>query len=165
MIWGDVDSYLELLDVGELCHSRWLTLACRILRFYVSVSNPSESLQLLAQFCINVYFPSWFDIKKNSTVTDDSINYFNLMTRIATFPQQTVKDIELKTLLRNSFFAHPENILLSMLGDTDNSVRNMAVNRIQSLRSNSLPASYSAAKKQKQNEDEKHKFDNIWYLK
>ena len=31
VILGDVDANLQMLEVGELCHSRWLTLACRIL--------------------------------------------------------------------------------------------------------------------------------------
>ena len=30
---GSVDANLEFLEVGELNHSRWLTLGCRILRF------------------------------------------------------------------------------------------------------------------------------------
>ena len=33
---GSVDVNLEFLEVGGLNHSRWLTLGCRILRFYVA---------------------------------------------------------------------------------------------------------------------------------
>ena len=33
---GSVDANLEFLKVGGLNHSRWLTLGCRILRFYVA---------------------------------------------------------------------------------------------------------------------------------
>ena len=31
-----LDPDLQLLEVGPLCHLRWLTLGCRILRHYVS---------------------------------------------------------------------------------------------------------------------------------
>ena len=41
---GTVYSDLELLEVGGLSHVRWLTLARRILRYYVSVHQPSKEL-------------------------------------------------------------------------------------------------------------------------
>ena len=54
-----VDEDLRQLQVGGLCHSRWLTLGCCILRLYVSKCNPSNSLQVLANYLVNVYFPCW----------------------------------------------------------------------------------------------------------
>ena len=36
VISGEVDPDLQLLEIGPLCHARWLTLACRILRYYMS---------------------------------------------------------------------------------------------------------------------------------
>ncbi|KAB7500854.1 hypothetical protein Anas_10986 [Armadillidium nasatum] len=41
IITGDVDDDLALLEVGPINHSRWLTLACRILRYYASLVKPS----------------------------------------------------------------------------------------------------------------------------
>ena len=38
---GLVDSDLQYLKVGPIVHSRWLTLGCRILRYYVSVDEPT----------------------------------------------------------------------------------------------------------------------------
>ena len=49
-----LDSDLQLLEVGPLCHSRWLTLGCRILRLYVSHDKPNLTLVLLTKFCIKV---------------------------------------------------------------------------------------------------------------
>lgn len=62
---GSVEKSLQMLKVGPIVHSWWLTLACRVLRFYVSTKHPSETLVLLAKFCIEVYFPSWVEIKNN----------------------------------------------------------------------------------------------------
>ena len=148
-----------MLEVGELCNSRWLNLHRRILRYYVSVSDPSESLQTKAQFCIKVYFPSWFDIKRNATISDGSVNYFNMITRI-TFPQRTVKPIGLDTLVRISFFAHPQDVLLSMRSDTNSDVRKAAVSRIQCLRAIMEPANQSKINVQK-SEDKNDSSDTI----
>ena len=51
--------YLEVRPV----HSRWLTLGCRILCYYISLDKPSPILKVLVYFWLTVYFPTWFDIK------------------------------------------------------------------------------------------------------
>ena len=43
VIKGIVDTDLKYLEVGGLCHSRWLTLGCRILRYYVFKSKSSRN--------------------------------------------------------------------------------------------------------------------------
>ena len=63
IINGSINDDLRLLEVGPVVHSRWLTLACRILRFYVSQNRPTKALILLTKFCILVYLPSFFEIK------------------------------------------------------------------------------------------------------
>ena len=55
---GVVNSDLQYSKVGPIVHSRWLTLGCRILSYYVSVDDPSTNLETLANFCLQVYFPS-----------------------------------------------------------------------------------------------------------
>ena len=52
-----VDANFRFLEVGGLNHSRWLTLGCRILRFYVAQEKPTSNLSTLAEFLIRVYFP------------------------------------------------------------------------------------------------------------
>ena len=79
IIMGVVDSDLQYLKVGPIVHSRWLTLGCRILRYYVSMDEPSSNLETLTKFCLQVYFPSWFEIKLNSQLTCGSRNFFNLV--------------------------------------------------------------------------------------
>ena len=50
---------------------------------------------------------------------------------------QRVRDVFNKALQRNGFFAHSENILLSMLMDEQDYVRELAWRRILKCRSNS----------------------------
>ena len=63
-----VDKNLHFLEVGSILHSQWLTLACRILWLYVSEHTPLANLQAIARFCISVYFPTWFEIKKSQII-------------------------------------------------------------------------------------------------
>ena len=134
VINGTVNEDLSLLEVGPIVHSRWLTLACRILRRYISTPNPSANLMLLARFCIEVYLPSWFNIKAKNFVTDGSKNYFKLLQSIKTFSDEEIRKAAINVLIRNGYFAHPENILLGMLGDQELSVRKMAVQVVMKIR-------------------------------
>ena len=135
VICGEVSNDLRFHDIGPIVQSWWLTLACRILRLYIATENPSENLTILALFSIKVYFQTWFEIKHYSKLTCGSKNFFNLFQRIISFPNQKVGEIGLKVLQNNGFFAHPENILLGMLGDDDEDLRRMAVNKLCCLRS------------------------------
>ena len=67
---GSVDANLEFLKVGGLNHSRWSTLGCRILQFYVAQEKQTSNLSTLAEFLIKVFFPGWFQIKFNNKITD-----------------------------------------------------------------------------------------------
>ena len=49
------------------------------------------------------------------------------------FTDGVARSTALKTLERNSYFAHPENVLLSMLSDEDYQVRCMAVNKVLAI--------------------------------
>ena len=61
---GYSDSDLQKLQIGPIVHSRWLILACRIFRFYTSTKQPSKSLVQMTNFCLKIYFPTWFNIIK-----------------------------------------------------------------------------------------------------
>ena len=144
IITGEVDPDLESLDIGPPVHSRWLTLACRISRYYTSQEKPSKNLVILAEFCIKIYFPSWFQIKYKNKITNAAENFYDMLERTKRFPKfkvkgKTVSDIAIAVLERNAYSAHPENILLNMLGDSDENTRRIAVNKILSLRGK-LPA-------------------------
>ena len=74
--------------------------------------------------------------KSNSKITDGPKNLYDLCRQIQVFPDSLVKDIATRVVERNAFFAHPENIMLAMLGDENEEIRNAAVKKIVSLRNN-----------------------------
>ena len=70
---------------GNMCHSRWLTLANRVLRLHASVSSPSENLKTLADFIINVCAPTWCDIKCQLKCVHGPIHLWNVIRRMRHF--------------------------------------------------------------------------------
>ena len=69
--WGVIEENVEdftLRQAGPLCHTRWLTLANRILLKYVTTKTPSKELKRLAH--ILCYAPSWFWIKSHPHSVD-----------------------------------------------------------------------------------------------
>ena len=59
---GYLDPDLQKLQIGTIVHSGWLTLACSILCFYTSTKQPSKSLVQLTNFCLKIYFTTWFNV-------------------------------------------------------------------------------------------------------
>ena len=131
---GSVDANLEFLEVGGLNHSRWLTLGCHILQFYVAQEKLTSNLSTLAEFLIKVYFSGWFQIKFNNKITDGPKNYLNILTQVMGFPNKLIQGITVAVLQQNACFAHHENILHAMLADNDYNVCLLAVNKILSIR-------------------------------
>ena len=85
VICGEVDDDLRLHDIGPLVHSRWLTLADRIPRLYTATKNLSKNLITLAQFCLKVYFPTWFEIKHYSKLTCGSKTSSTFIKQLSVF--------------------------------------------------------------------------------
>ena len=121
---------MQLLEVGPLCHSRWLTLDCRILRYYVSQDKPNLTLVLLTEFRIKEYFPNFFEVEAKNSITDAPRNLFFKLRRVTQFPDKQVRDIAHKVLRHN---AHAEHVITAMPGNENKPVRDIAVNKIMSL--------------------------------
>ena len=118
---------------GPVNHSRWLTLAIRLLVLYTRTDQPDESLVHLARYIQQVYAPMWFLVKSNPGFSKGAAHLFQLMQMLKQQPQE-VQDIVKKVVQRNAYFAHGENILAAMLTDPDRAVRELAVTRILAAR-------------------------------
>lgn len=114
---------------GKMTHSRWLTSANRILRLYVSTLNPSENLKMLVNYVVKVYAPIWFLIKQNASFKDGAKHIFQLIT-YSRFLPENLRYVVDSVVERNAFFAHPENLLVSMLFDERDHIRELAFRRI-----------------------------------
>lgn len=74
---GRIPPTLAKRKIGPICKARWVTIAIRILRLYVSTTNPSPILIILGGFIMNVYAPALFEIKQKSSIVYGAI-YLNM---------------------------------------------------------------------------------------
>lgn len=132
---GKLTESLKAKVPGPIFLARWLTLACRILRIYVTIRKPSKSLRILAQFVVKVYAPMWFNVKMRPNVCYGSQHFFAYLKSVENMkmPKKT-KDIVLAVIEHNAYFGHPEQVLLSMLCDEDEQRREKAVSIILKIR-------------------------------
>jgi hypothetical protein len=130
---GNCSAEMACKSPGKMSHARWLTTANRILRLYVSTSDPSDTLKSIVLFIMKVYVPSWFEIKVNSSSQDGVRNLFKTVQSLQKMNQET-KDIVAPVIQRNAYFAHVENILLCMLQDERNHIRELAWRKIKNAR-------------------------------
>lgn len=130
---GVCDQRLASLKPGKLNLSRWLTTASRILRLYVTKSEPSETLKHLVFFVMKIYGPFWFLIKSQPKAVYGSRHLFQYIKWIKQLPEY-MQEIVQRSIQINGFFAHPENILLSLIVDECKEVRNDAFDIILKAR-------------------------------
>ncbi|KAJ8888563.1 hypothetical protein PR048_008054 [Dryococelus australis] len=97
-----------------LSYSKWLTAANKVLRLYISVSNPSENLKQIVTFILKSYMPVWLNIKMNKYFTDMPKYVFLAIQRSLYLSEDLLQVVD-PVIERNAFFAHLENLLLAMI--------------------------------------------------
>lgn len=135
---GTCDNGLASQLPGPVSTARWLTTASRILRLYVSKSNPTETLRNLVRFIVKVYAPFWFLIKSQPQSIHGSRHLFQYILWIRELPVN-IQHIIRPTIAQNSYYLHPENVLLSMITDEDSTVRMQAYEKIRTARGDPPP--------------------------
>ena len=130
---GQCSDDLALQKPGPVVHSRWLTTANRLLRLYVATDNPSKNLVELVTYVMTVYAPLWFHIKTRSACTEGSRHFWRLI-QFSRYLKAELKKIVDPVIARNGYFCHSENILLAMLADERNHVRELGCRRILAAR-------------------------------
>lgn len=133
---GFINSSLAMKSPGTLVHSRFLTTANRILRYYVSKSAPSQKLVNMVDFIIKVYAPMWFAIKSTKSFRMGSLLIYRYIKMIRENIEPKFHDVLFKVVSNNSYFAHPENVLITMLTDENKEIREMAVESILKAKKN-----------------------------
>jgi hypothetical protein len=135
---GKSNTDIANIQIGPLNHSRFLTLAERCLYLYMCEHDLSEEdtekLYKIVHFIMTNYGPMWFHIKIKPLLTDAPRHIFQQTQLLKLLPDD-VLDIVKPYVSRNCYHAHPENLLLSMLDDDDESIRKKAVSTILDIRS------------------------------
>lgn len=130
---GEVPADLASQKAGGINHARWLTFCENALINYTRDPRPSAAKKKFVNYIQKVYVPAWFIIKSRPYIEHGALNTFTVMQLIKTQPKQ-VQDVAKKSIQHNAFFAHSSNLLVSMLTDDREDVRQKAVNGIIRLR-------------------------------
>lgn len=133
IIEGHVPEELLNEEPGNLNHSRWVTLANRYLRKYVSTLQPSKKFKELVHAIVVFYAPSWFQVKTNPKCTDGPKNLM-AMIRFSRKLDKRLQKIVQRVLQNNGYFAHSDAIQLTMLTEKHPAPRARAVNQILTIR-------------------------------
>lgn len=132
---GSVPDDLTHRNPGALNHSRWITAGNRILRLYVATSQPNVNLVTITKYVINVYARLWFSIKKDWKIAHASIHTWKAIEYSRYLPTRVRAKVD-TTIQKNAFSLHPENLLVAMLFDERQDIRQLAVTRILHARAN-----------------------------
>lgn len=81
------------------------------------------------KFILNFYAPSWFHIISHPTCQDGAKNFFFTLTLYQKL-DKTDQSVIHSVLQNNSYFCHPENILLAVIGDEDENIRKFACEKM-----------------------------------
>lgn len=135
---GIVDKNLAVRKPGELSAPRWTIAAIRMLRLYVSTDRPSHRLKLVVMFIQHVYIPMLFSIKLNPYWTYGCIHIYNMLVNSQSLDRKTFNVVK-ERIQFNSFFAHSENVLMSLICDHEKDVRRAAYQIILSTRNENDP--------------------------
>lgn len=116
-----------------MCHSRWTTTASRVCRLYISTEEPQQELKLITQYVLRVYASLSLEIRRHPSCLMGA-RHFHTQMRSSRFLVELLPKIKMeeinKCIQRNSFFAHPENILIAMCDDDRQPIRELAYRRI-----------------------------------
>lgn len=130
---GSISDDLLQKKPGPMSMARWLTTASRICRLYVATVLPSNELYSLTHFIVCCYGPTWFSIKCRPRCTDGPKHLLQQIKQQSLL-SSVCRNITWPVVQRNAYWAHQENVLLSMLGDDDEVNRKAAVDIIKTIR-------------------------------
>ena len=122
---------------GTVTAARWVTTACNLLTLYLQEDKPSKNLKLMVQIIQNLYVPSLFSIKKNWHCSNGSQHLFDIIQLSRDLFEKKhpeLYEVVKKTIRNNGYYSHPENVLLGMVHDTDENVKEKGLQIIQKLR-------------------------------
>ena len=134
---GVIPADLANMDIGPICHARWLPFANRILRLYVSKHGLKgkvlSNLKLLVEFIIGVYFPMWFEAKVKHSFINGPLHVLRQLELVRQ-QKKKVQELVAPTVARSAWYSHSEAVLQTMLCSEDENERGFAVDMIVKLR-------------------------------
>ena len=134
---GNLDRKLASIKCGPLNHSRWLTTGQALLMLWTRNHGLEgeilKNFELIIDFVIKNYFKLYFDIKVNNSILEGPNHILTALRLLRNQPEE-VQEIVKDTIIRGSYHAHSENVLLTLLASKIQSERQFAIGKILKIR-------------------------------
>ncbi|ESO04063.1 hypothetical protein HELRODRAFT_173137 [Helobdella robusta] len=132
-----VPDRLANLQIGPVCHSRWLTTALRCCRLWVSNHGlkdmPLINLKLIVEFIVGVYMTNWFNIKvKHSWI--DGPRHVLLQLELLRSQDKEVMQIVMPVVRRSAWYAHSEAVIKTLICSDKEEERKVGIEKILEIR-------------------------------
>jgi hypothetical protein len=137
---GVVPEEVAGATIGPLMHARWITTVARALRKACSTRRRTKAFTRIIQFIVNLYAPAWFSIKNKPHCQSGALHFYKMIELSRELGPESQATVQ-KVLQDNSFWAHPENIIIACLADPHEEIRRKAVLYIMAARRDFDPAS------------------------
>ena len=119
---GCLSPDLQEIKCGPLSHARWLTTGKRLVYMWTRdhglTGKDLNVLKSLVMFCLEMYFKLYFDIKVKHQLVDAPYHILTTIQLLRKQPKQ-VRDILTFYVRTGAWYAHHENILISLLANID----------------------------------------------
>lgn len=120
LIKGDFGSFSFERKAGPVSNTRWMVTAHRILLVYATCEEPEKVPHLIdiVHYILRVYAPMYFRIKSEPDFKSGSKHFFEMVDRSRYLQGKQLEAVQ-ESLLENSYFSHPEQVLVAMFCDPD----------------------------------------------
>ena len=92
------------------------------------------NLKKLIHYIVQVYAPSWFNIKMSSKLHDSPCILFSTINHLKLIQFDDVRRIVKQNIQGNALCLLPANFLYAMVKDDDDQIRNLGLQTILTLR-------------------------------
>ena len=94
---SSADISIYSTKIGPMDHSRWLTLASRMCRLYISdhklEGDAKNNLKSIVTFVVKHYSPMWFDVKCEPLYTDGPRHVLSSIQRFKLLPENIIANV------------------------------------------------------------------------
>ena len=135
VLTGNISEQWANMKTGKIVQSRFTNTQASILRLYISKENPSYELKRLVSFIIFVYAPVFLAAKHFNRAEEGPKLLLSEIRAVRIHCTEEEAEVLQASVQQNGFYAHHENVLLTLLSSDEVNDRQFAVNTIKTIRS------------------------------
>ena len=124
---GVVDEKFLKRKPGKVVQSRWVTLACNLVRLHLQSTNPSPQLIRLVTVVAQMYVVLYFEIKMKPHYTNAARHFFRSVELARNcLDEEEFTEFKISANI-NSFSAHPELVFVAAFNYSETDLAKRAI--------------------------------------